>query len=156
MEAIDHLTANTAFYLVEHPVVSQTAIALTLAAGGLVIWAAPAWARLVGSDPFLRFLLRVSGRGVGFCLILTGMLYASILRGLDEPLTSQPLMFTYYSASIMLSCAAVVFAGFQIYCALYVRHAPLLRAAVPALLGAWLFALSVPIYQFAVLLGLDR
>ena len=36
------------------------------------------------------------------------------------------------------------------------RAAPLLRAVVPALLGGWLLALSVPVYRFALVLGLDR
>jgi hypothetical protein len=35
--------------------------------------------------------------------------------------------------------------------ALHVRPAPLLRATLPGLLGLWLFALSVPVYQFAVI-----
>ncbi|AWV19860.1 hypothetical protein A3862_29950 (plasmid) [Methylobacterium sp. XJLW] len=156
MQALDHLTANTAFYLVDHPVVSQMAIASTLATGIVVVFAAPTWARLVCSDRSLQRILHLSGMGVGGCLILTSLFYDSLVRGLDGAITSRPLMYAYYPASIMLSCAAVVFAGFQIYCALTVRPAPLLRAAVPALLGAWLFALSVPIYQFAVLLGLDR
>ncbi|AWI92055.1 hypothetical protein C0214_27750 (plasmid) [Methylobacterium sp. DM1] len=156
MQALDHLTANTAFYLVDHPMVSQMAIASTLATGIFVVFAAPAWARLVGSDPSLRRMLHVGGMGVGGCLILTSLFYDSLVRGLDGAITSRPLMYVYYPASIMLSCAAIVFAGFQIFCALTVRPAPLLRAVVPALLGGWLLALSVPVYRFALVLGLDR
>ncbi|GMA79990.1 hypothetical protein GCM10025880_64070 [Methylorubrum aminovorans] len=136
--------------------VSRTAIALTLATGIFAVFAAPAWARLVCSDPSLRRMLHVGGMGVGGCLILTGLFYDSLVRGRDGAITSQPLMVVYYPASIMLSCAAIVFAGFQVYCALFVRPAPLMRAVVPALLGAWLFALAVPVYQFAVLLGLGQ
>ncbi|BCM88003.1 hypothetical protein [Methylobacterium indicum] len=152
----DTLTANAAEYLLVHPAVSQVAIALTLATGCYVVFAAPGWARLVTSDLALRRMLRIAGRGAGGCLILTAMFYDSIIRGLDGALTFRPLMYLYFPASIMLSVAAVVFAGAQIYCSLYVRPAPLLRAAVPAVLGAWLFALSIPVFQFAVMLGLNR
>ncbi len=46
----DTLTANAAEYLLVHPAVSQVAIALTLATGCYVVFAAPGWARLVTSD----------------------------------------------------------------------------------------------------------
>ncbi|UHC20368.1 MULTISPECIES: hypothetical protein [Methylobacterium] len=153
---LDRLTANAALYLVDHPVVSQAAIALTLAIGCFVVFAAPGWARLVCTDPSLRRVLHVSGLSAGGCLILTGLFYDSLLRGLGGAITSRPLMYVYYPACMMLSCGAMVFAGFQLFCALHVRPTPLLRAAIPGLLGAWLFALSVPVYQFAVILGLNR
>ncbi len=152
MEAIDHLTANTAFYLVDHPVVSGAAIALTMATGIFAVFAAPAWARLVCSDRSLQRILHLSGMAVGGCLLLTGLFYASLVQGLFGAITTRPLIYVYYPASIMLSCAAVVFAGSQIFCALTVRPAPLLRAVVPGILGAWLVALCVPVYQFSVLL----
>ncbi len=152
----DTLMANTAYYLLDHPAVSQVAIALTLATGCFAVFAAPGWARLVSSDPALRRMLRIGGRGAGGCLILTALFYDSLTRGLDGALTSRPLMYVYFPTSIMLSVAAIGFAGAQIYCSLCVRPAPLLRAAVPAVLGAWLFALSIPVFQFAVMLGLNR
>ncbi|WP_244528706.1 hypothetical protein [Methylobacterium gossipiicola] len=89
-------------------------------------------------------------------LSLTGLIYGYIAAGRGSFIASQPVMNVYYPASIMLSCAAIVFAGFQVYCALFVRPAPLLRAVVPGILGAWLLALAVPVYQFTVLLGLGQ
>lgn len=153
---IDTLTANAAGHLLEHPWLSQGAIAVTLAAGCYVSVAAPSWARSVCSDRSLRRVLHLCGLAAGGCLILTGLLYASLLGGLERAITFMPLMLVYYPASIVLSCAAIVFAAFQLFCALHVRRAPLLPAVVPALLGGWLFALSVPVYQFALLLGRNR
>lgn len=153
---LDNLTANAAMFLDDHPSMSRCAVAVILATGCYVCLVAPAWSRVVCSDPSLRRVLHVGGLGAGGCLILTGLFYDSLLRGLDGAITSQPLMYVYYPASIMLSCAAIVFAGFQLYCALHVRQAPLMQAVIPGLLGAWLFALSVPVFQFAVILGLHR
>lgn len=152
----DNLTTNAAAFLDDHPSMSKGAVAVILATGCYVCVMAPAWSRVVCSDRALRRMLHIGGMGAGGCLILTGLFYDSLLRGLDGAITSRPLMYVYYPASIMLSCAAIVFAGFQLYCALHVRQAPLLRAVIPALLGGWLFALSVPVYQFAVILGLNR
>lgn len=149
---IDNLTANAAGYLVDHPFVSQGVIALTLATGCYVAVAAPSWARSVCSDRSLVRVLSTCGVAAGGCLFLTGLFYDSLLRGLDGAITFMPLMYVYYPASIVLSCAAVVFAGFQIFCSLHVRPTPLLRATIPGVLGAWLFALSVPVYQFALIL----
>lgn len=153
---LDNLVVNAAYHLANHPQMCRGGVALTLAAGCYVCLVAPAWSRVVCSDPSLRRVLHVGGLGAGGCVILTGLFYDSLLRGLDGAITSRPLMYVYYPASIMLSCAAIVFAGFQLYCALHVRHAPLMRAVIPGLLGAWLFALSVPVFQFAVILGLQR
>lgn len=147
---IDNLTANTAAYLTDHPVVSKAAIAFTLAAGCYVVVAARAWSVSICSDRSLRRLLHVCAMAGGGCLFLTGLFYDGLMRGLDGALTCMPLIYTYYPASITLSVAAMGFAIAQVYCALNVRPAPLLRGVVPGLLGAWLFALCVPVYQFAV------
>jgi hypothetical protein len=149
---IDNLTANMAAYLSDHPVLSKGAIAFTLAAGCYAVVAARAWSVSICSDRALRRLLHVCAMAGGGCLFLTGLFYDSLLRGLDGAITCMPLIYTYYPASIMLSCAAMVFAGAQIFCALHVRPAPLLRGIIPGLLGGWLFALCVPVYQFAVIL----
>lgn len=153
---IDNLTANAAAYLGDHPILSKAAIALTLAAGCFAIVSARAWSVSVCSDRKLRRVLHLSGMAAGGCLFMTGLFYDGLMRGLDEAITFAPLMYVYYPACIALSCGAMVFAGVQIFCSLHVRPAPLLRATLPGLLGLWLFALSVPVYQFAVILGLGR
>jgi hypothetical protein len=149
---IDNLTANAAAYLDDHPLVSKAAIALTRVAGCYAIVAARAWSVSVCSDRSLRRILHVCAMAGGGCLFLTGLFYDSLTRGLDGAITSLPLIYVYYPASITLSCAAMVFALAQVYCALHVRPAPLMRGIVPGLLGAWLFALAVPVYQFSVIL----
>jgi hypothetical protein len=149
---IDNLTVNAAAYLDDHPVVSKAAIALTLAAGCYAVVAARAWSVSVCSDRILRRILHLCGMAGGGCLFLTGLLYDSLTRGLDGAITSLPLIYAYYPASIMLSCAAMVFALAQVFCALHVRPAPLMRGIIPGLLGAWLFALAVPVFQFSVIL----
>ncbi|WP_066922501.1 hypothetical protein [Methylobacterium sp. CCH5-D2] len=153
---IDNLTANTAAYLDDHPTVSRGAVALTLLAGVYVTIVARSWAVSVCSDRTLRRVLHLSAMAAGGCLFLTGLFYDSLMRGEDGAITFAPLLYVYYPACIALSCGAMVFAGAQVFCALHVRPAPLLRAAVPGLLGAWLFALSVPVFQFALVLGLGR
>lgn len=153
---IDNLTANAATYLDAHPVLSKAAVVLTLAAGCFAVVSARAWAVSVCSDPALRRVLHLCAMAVGGCLFMTGLFYDSLMRGEDGAITFAPLIYVYYPACIALSCGAMVFAGVQVFCALHVRPAPLLRATVPGLLGLWLFALSVPVYQFAVILGLGR
>ena len=149
---IDNLTANTAVYLDDYPVLSKTAIAFTLAAGCYAVVVARAWSVSVCSDRTLRRVLHVCAMAGGGCLFLTGLFYDSLMRGLDGAITCMPLIYAYYPASITLSCAAMVFALAQVFCALHVRPAPLLRGLIPGLLGLWLFALCVPVYQFSVLL----
>jgi hypothetical protein len=147
-----NLTVNAAAYLDDHPVVSKAAIAFTLAAGCYAIVAARAWSVSICSDRSLRRLLHVCAMAGGGCLFLTGLFYDSLTRGLDGAITYMPLIYVYYPASITLSCAAMVFALAQVYCALNVRPASLMRGIIPGLLGAWLFALAVPVYQFSVIL----
>lgn len=149
---LDNLTANMAGYLADYPVVSYGAIAFTLAAGCFTIVAARVWAVSVCSDRSLRRVLRVCAMAGGGCLFLTGLFYDSLMRGLYGAITCTPLIYTYYPASIALSCAAMVFALAQVFCALHVRPAPLLRGVIPGLLGLWLFALCVPVFQFSLML----
>jgi hypothetical protein len=149
---IDNLTTNAVTYLENYPVVSQGAIALTLAAGCYAIVAARAWSVSVCSDPSLRRILHLCAMAGGGCLFLTGLLYDSLTRGLYGAITSIPLIYAYYPISMALSCAAMVFALAQVFCALHVRPAPLMRGIIPGLLGGWLFALAVPVYQFSVIL----
>ncbi|NGM38053.1 MULTISPECIES: hypothetical protein [Methylobacterium] len=149
---IDNLTANTVRCLAEHPLASQGAVAVTLAAGCYVALAAPAWALQVTSDRNLAATLCLCGLVAGACLFTTGLFYESLLMGASGAITCMLLVHVYYAACMVVACGAMAFAGVQIFCALHVRPAPLLRATIPGVLGAWLFALSVPVYQVALIL----
>lgn len=148
----DNLIVNAAYYLAHHPLICRGGVALTLAAGCYTALAAPSWSRTVTSDTSLVKLLGVVGVAAGACLIATGLFYESLLRGDFGAITFLPLVTVYYAACVTVSFGAIGFAGVQVFCSLHVRPAPLARAVVPGLVGAWLLTLCLPLYQFALIL----